>query len=239
MPPDVLWTDLRDDRVLGFRLAMIDRTRSEDQPDYVPVEADALSGEIRWEREDIMETVGRDCFDGRVGILNPEGGFVTTACGHEMVFLDHWDATTATVVAAPNYFEAFPNARDVEAYVDGITRIGGDRVSLTRAQREAYAAEYRTKPHQWFLGGPLSLNLDGENRVWAANTRNRDVVSHLDVWMDRRYAGTVRIRSRLVDYDILGSTLVALVERQPNEYGIAQRAIDWYDIGELEFARDE
>ena len=36
-------------------------------------------------------------------------------------------------------------------------------------------------------------------------------------------------------YDILGSTLAALVERKPGPDGIAPRAIDWYDIGDVEF----
>ena len=237
MPPNVFWTDLRADRVLGYRFAMLDRTRSEDQPDYVPVEADALSGEILWEREDLVDAVGRDCFDGRVGILHPEGGLVTTACEREMVFLDHKNATRATVVASPNYYEAFPNVRDVEAHVDGIARIGGGRVSFSPAQREAYAAEYRERPLRWFLGGPLSLNFDGENRLWAANTRDRDAFSHLEVWIGTEYVATVRIRDRLIDYDILGLTLAALVERKPDRDGIAQRAIDWYDIGEIELAR--
>ena len=36
-------------------------------------------------------------------------------------------------------------------------------------------------------------------------------------------------------YDLLGSTLVALVERPPGRDGIAKRAIDWYDIAGLEW----
>ena len=36
-------------------------------------------------------------------------------------------------------------------------------------------------------------------------------------------------------YDVLDSTLVALVERNPDADGIAQRAIDWYDIGRMPF----
>ena len=47
----------------------------------------------------------------------------------------------------------------------------------------------------------------------------------------------MRIRDRLIDYDMLGSTLVALVERKPDRYGIAQLAIDWYDIGGVEVGR--
>ncbi len=134
-----------------------DRTRSEDQPDYVPVEADAISGEILWQREDLPDAVGRDCFDGRVGLRDPEGGLVTTACGHELVFLDHRDDTIATVVSSPNYFDALPNQRDVDAYVDGITSIGGGRVSLSPAQKEAYAAGYREEPKRHRRCGGRSL----------------------------------------------------------------------------------
>ena len=50
-------------------------------------------------------------------------------------------------------------------------------------------------------------------------------------------AATVRIRDRLMGYELMGSTLVALVERRPGPDGIAQRAIDWYDIGALEIGR--
>jgi len=38
-------------------------------------------------------------------------------------------------------------------------------------------------------------------------------------------------------YDLLGSTMAALVERQPDRDGIARRAIDWYRIDGLDFAR--
>ena len=47
----------------------------------------------------------------------------------------------------------------------------------------------------------------------------------------------LRIRDRLMGYDLMGSTLVALVERKPGPDGIAQRATDWYDIGALEIGR--
>ena len=237
MPPDFFLTDLLAHRVLGIRLAMLDRTRSEDEPDYVPMEVDALSGEILWEREDILTAVGRDCFSGFMGILNPEGGLVTRACEHELVFLDHRDADSATVVAAPNYFEALPNERDVEAYVEGVTSIGGGRYRPTAAQMEAYSAGYREEPKRWFIG---AFAFDDENRLWAATSLDRDAFSYIEIWMGTQYAGAVRIRDRLMGFDILGSTLVALVERKLDQYGVALRAIDWYDIGGLEFAvRDQ
>ena len=234
MPVDFVGTDLQDGRVLGFRLAMLDRSRPENQSRYVAAEVDALSGEFLWER-DVANAVGRDCFNGLVGILNPPGGLVTTACEHELVFLDHRDATSATVVSAPNYVPLLPSARDVEAYVDRVTRIGGGLVSLSPAQKEAYAAGYREEPKRWYYGGSASLRFDDQNRLWAALTLDRDTFSYLEIWTGVEYAGTVRVRDRLRDYDILGSTLVALVERKPDRFGIAQLAIDWYDIGGLEF----
>ena len=239
MPAEVVGTDLLAGRLFGYRLAMLDWSRSEDQPDYVPIEVDTFSGEILWEREDLADAVGRDCFNGLVGILNPQGGLVTTACEHELVFLDHMDATSATVVAAPNYVPLLPSPRDVEAYVDRVTRIGGGLVSLSPAQKEAYAAGYREEPRRWYYGGSASLNFDGKNRLWAALTLDRDTFSYLEIWTGMEYAGTVRVRDRLMDYDILGSTLVVLVERQPDRYGIAQLALDWYDIGGLEYAQGE
>ena len=246
MPPNVFMSDLHAGRVLGYRLAMLDRTRSADQPDYVPMEVDAFSGEVIWEFPDFAESVGRDCFKGIMGILNPAGGLVTTACEHELVFLDPFAVERASVaverasvVAAPNYFAALrPNDRDVEAYLDGLARIGGGSGFLSPAQKEVYAAEYRERPRRWFLS-QTSLAFDGESRLWAAITLGRDAFSHIEIWIGTRYAGTVRIRDRLMGFDILGSTLVALVERKPDRYGIAQRAIDWYDISEVEFTPDE
>lgn len=41
LPADFVATDLQDDRVLGFRLAVLDRSRSEDQSYYAATEVDA------------------------------------------------------------------------------------------------------------------------------------------------------------------------------------------------------
>ena len=78
---------------------------------------------------------------------------------------------------------------------------------------------------------------DGHDRLWVATTRDHDAFSYFEVWVGTEYAGAVRIRDRLMGYDILDSTLVALVERKPDQHGIAQRGIDWYDISEVELGR--
>ncbi len=71
----------------------------------------------------------------------------------------------------------------------------------------------------------------------VATNLDRDDFSYFDIWVDTDHTATVRIRDRLMGYDLMGSTLVALVERKPGPDGIAQRAIDWYDIGGLEVGR--
>ena len=237
MPADFVGTDLQDGTVLGFQLALLDLSRAEDAPRYVPAAVDALSGNVLWER-DITPAVGRDCFSGQVGILNPAGGgIVTTACEHEIVFLDHWADTAAKVVPSPTYVPTLPSERDVDAYVHRVAGIGGGLVHLSEARKEAYAVGYRDKILKWHLGGGVAgLNFDGQGRLWAATVRDRDAFSYFDVWADAAYVGTVRIRDRLLGFDILGSTLAALVERAPDRDGIAQAGIDWYDIGEVAFA---
>ncbi len=238
LPPGFQGDMLHGDRLFGFKLTMLDRERREDLPDYVPMEVDAFSGETLWERTDLADAVGLDCFTGVRGIPTPGGGLVFPACRYELAFLDHRDAPSATVVASPAYFESLPNERDVDAYVNAVAGIGRRALALSPAQKEAYAAEFREEPKDWFLT-PVSFNFDAENRLWAATTRDRDAFSYFEVWTGTEYAGTVRIRDRLMGYDILGSTLAALVERTPDRNGFAPRAIDWYDISAIEFGRDE
>ncbi len=46
-------------------------------------------------------------------------------------------------------------------------------------------------------------------------------------------SGSVRVRDRLLAYDLYDSTLVTVVEREPDADGIGWRAADWYDIAGL------
>ena len=107
-------------------------------------------------------------------------------------------------------------------------------VSVAGAAMEPYAAGYREDPKMWFLTG-TPFKFDAKGRLWVGTTRDRDAYSYLDIWIGTEYVGTVRIRDRLMGYDVFGSTLAALVERAPGPDGIAERAIDWYDISEVRF----
>ena len=62
--------------------------------------------------------------------------------------------------------------------------------------------------------------------------------SYLDVYENAEYVGSVKVRDRLRGFDLVGSTLVVLVDRQvgaDDADGIPDRALDWYDLGDLPF----
>ena len=57
--------------------------------------------------------------------------------------------------------------------------------------------------------------------------------SYLDVYENAEYVGSVKVRDRLRGFDLVGSTLVVLVDRQvgaDDADGVPDRALDWYDI---------
>ena len=151
------------------------------------------------------------------------------------MFIDDRDDVHGTAITAPTYVPELPNERDVDAYREGISSIGrGSGMSLPKSAWEPYLAGFRETPKGWFLAGD-PLVYDAQERLWTATTRDRDRFSYLDVYEGTEYMGTVRIRDRLVGYDILGGTLAVLVERQPGVDGIARRAIDWYQVDEVTF----
>ena len=81
---------------------------------------------------------------------------------------------------------------------------------------------------------------DGANRYWIATQRDLFEWSYLDVYENAEYVGSVKVRDRLRGFDLVGSTLVVLVDRQvgaDDADGVPDRALDWYDIGDLPFRR--
>ena len=168
-----------------------------------------------------------------MGWPRPEGGYVFWACARELVFLDHEDSVSATVVISPTYFEEMPNDRDARAYLSSVRHLAGG-VSLPKSTTDAYLSDFRSKPKPWHLASSTALGFDSHGRLWVGTTRDRDTFSYLDIWAGSEYVETVRIRDRLIGYDLLGATLAALVERAPGSDGIARRAIDWYSIDGLD-----
>ena len=201
------------------------------------VELDAESGEVVWERSGYAD-IGANTTCGRKdpGVPTPPGGWVFPACGNQLVFLADRDDQTATVTQAPNYVEELPNARDIQIMRSNLESpaLQGSFMVPPPSQRERYIRDYAARPKEWFMGGH-AMKFDRRNRLWIATRHDHSDYSYLDVWSGTDYQGSVRVRDRLIGFDILGSTLVAVVRRPLARDGIPREAIDWYDISEVEF----
>lgn len=155
-------------------------------------------------------------------------------CRHHLGVARDGPGDNIVVVSVPSYVEELPNARDMAERLEVIGTIS----SATGFELEW--DEFRRTPKRWWIG-PQSPAYDEMGRAWIGTNRDRDLFSYLDVFTDDgfQYLGSVRIRDRLIGYDVLDATLAVLVERAMREGDVvARRGIDWYDIGRLEFTRD-
>ena len=228
LPPEFNARHFRGDRLFGFKLVMPDFSAGEFQPGYVPMEVDAYSGDVQWERTDLGDIVGRDCFNPAISAIMPSGGLVFQVCEYELAFFASKDAQTATVVASPNYVEALPNERDVGEHIGVFSSVG---LPKSDEEIEAAAAAFRKVPKEWILK-PHPFGFDNQNRLWVATTYDRDTYSYFDIWTGTEFDGAVRIQDRLMAFDILDSTLVTLVERSSGDM-----FIDWYELSDLTWSR--
>lgn len=193
------------------------------------VELDLASDEVLWERvfpRDLLEEAGCESFSFRglsTGVTSPGGQMVFGACDGHLLQYASRDDVVGQLIVAPTYTMELPNERDIQ-YVEELRRNAAQRGEFVppppaRDRPKAYSR------HRWF---------DDQDRLWVLTNRDRDEWSYLDIYdPDGQYAGTVRVRDRAHGFDILGSTLAVLVERQagPDDAdGVPDRAIDWYDI---------
>lgn len=192
--------------------------------EVTPVEMDVATGEVLWERPGLDSEVNTECNSVALGVASPTGGWTFPACQRELVFFDHRDDPTPTIIIPSHYAEEFPNERDIAEMENRNSR------SAFRLDVETY----RRTPKRNHLRY-RSLTYDDHGRLWVATERDRALSSYLDLYVGTEYVGSVRIRDRLIGYDLYRSTFVALVEREPDAAGIAWRAVDWYDIERLDF----
>ena len=192
-------------------------------------EVDVKSGEAVWEMVyDSRFETDAGCEDSGVlqglsfGTFSSRGSVAFPLCQGQLLLFAARDDASGTLIRAPKYVLEYPSERDVLEYLESA---GG------------FARE------DWFRRTPkpyqrLPLVFDDHGRLWVVTNRGRDEgVSYLDVYSGPEYWGAVRVRHDALAIDVLGSTLVVLVDR-PVELGDADgypdRGVDWYDIGELE-----
>ena len=195
-------------------------------------ELDLASGTILWERAYPVDLVDTGCDWGTLselgwGVPTPTGGIVFPACGGLLIFLEDRDGDEATLVEAPLYVEEFRSEAEMEAFA-----------TMQRTSpfgSEAAIERRRATPLRYNVGRPI---FDNRDRLWILTRRFQDGFSDLDIYSGTRHVGVVQVRDRAVGFDLRGSTLVVLVNRPvgPDDAdGFPDRAVDWYDIGGLEF----
>jgi len=97
---------------------------------------------------------------------------------------------------------------------------------------------YRNRPKNYHLQLG-SERFDESGNVWIATERDRHEFSYLDVFSagTLEYLGSIKIRDRLIGFDLVEPMLVTLVERrhaQNDENAfIPTRHLDWYDVADF------
>ena len=199
------------------------------------------SGEIveEWRPANIPEE--RECGPVLFGFPSGSGTWVFVDCMGRLSFVD--GTGDIKTVRAP-WFEELPNERDLAYFVDSTKRM---RQSFARRRADMYRQrgrtppgpsrsvevdsaaleEYRATPKSYYLLRGQET-IDEQNRLWISTHRDRAEYSYVDVFsLDAQYVGTVRVAGRMVDFDVLGETLIVLVEGADLA---ASRRIDWYEI---------
>ena len=198
----------------------------------VVLEVDVASGEVEM---DEIPSVDAEVECGRIiyGFPNPGGGWVHVACEGHMVFVAE-DGDVA-VLQAPTYTGELPNERDLE-YWEEVARSTQQKDLPFEVDWDARIEEIRSTPKNYHLVFGQQ-KFDDRGRLWIATQRDRDEFSYLDVYDTEAaaFVGSVRVSDRIEGFDLLGSTLVVVVERLPpgNPGGIADRAVDWYHVSEV------
>ena len=171
------------------------------------------------------------------GIPDRAGGWAFLACDGHLIFVGN--TGDATVLRAPTYLAELPNERDVARFEEALVALNVRNGFPASTDVEENLESYRAGAKKYFLGTPHQL-VDATNRYWVATQRDTHEWSYLDVYENAELVGTVKVRDRLRGFDLVGSTLVVLVDRQldPDDAdGIPDRALDWYDVSELGLGR--
>lgn len=166
------------------------------------------------------------------GAMSQEGVAAFGACKQQLLFYFESGDGEVTVIEPPTYTGELPNQRDIDEHRQGTRFLYRGGVVPDAAVRE-----FANTPKPGRITG-RSIMYDASGRLWVGTRRDRDRFSYFDLYLDTAFMGSVRVRDRLLAFDILDGTLVTLVERALDERdgdGIPDHGIDWYDINGLPY----
>ena len=211
------------------------------------LDVDIATGEVVREEASPVGPWGAGCGEDIAGIPDRAEGWVFVACESRLIFVGN--AGNATVLHTPTFL---PDERDVAREEERLWAVQANmhpevairiREISPDGTYDSFVAEtledYRSRPKSYSLGTEHQL-FDADNGYWIATRRDTHEWSYLDVYENAEFVRSVRVRDRLRAFDLLGSTLVVLVDRQvgPNDAdGVPDRELDWYDVGDLSSGR--
>ena len=156
---------------------------------------DIASGEIV--REETSPSGPWDVACGEVvwGIPDRAEGWVFVACEGHLIFVG--EAGDATMLRAPTYLAELPDERDVARQEELFMSMNRARGLPVRESVDERLERYRATPKKYFLSTAEQL-FDTANRYWIATQRDTHEWSYLDVYENAEYAGSVKVRDRLM-----------------------------------------
>ena len=205
----------------------------------IDLETGEILGEWRPASVPLVDECGAPAFGFPADGERPDSSWVFLGCDGYLAFTR--GSGQSTVMKAPTYVGETPSERDVtskreemEAFSRRVEQMMGRPSSAVDVN--AFVEEYAGGAKLYYLQRGQET-LDSQGRLWISTSRDRDKQSFLDVYRGEEYYGTVMVRDRMIDFDVIGSTLAVLVEREigtGDPDGVADREIDWYDIGAFE-----
>ena len=200
---------------------------------YTVFDIEVSTGRILRQQELPPVSAGVECGTVHSGFPNGLSGWLYIACEGHLVLLAENGETK--VVQAPTYTGELPTDADVSLRIEEMEHM--DRLDIIPFSDERLE-RYRSRPKNYHLQLG-SERFDEVGNVWIATQRDRHAFSYLDVYSveELEYLGSVRIRDRLIGFDLVESTLVTLVERRDTQSDenalLPMRRLDWYDVADF------
>ena len=182
------------------------------------------SGTLQWDTLVVPEAAGADGVRMAAGAWSPVHGYVFLQLPYRLIRFSPVGEFLG-ILTPGHYQPELPSDRDVEARISDLTQLFGQPPGAASIE------EWRTTPKQGVIG-VQHVTFSEDGLLWIAATRDRTDWSYIDVYSDggRTYLGSVRVRDRLLAFDVRGGTLAALVEHE-DPRGDPSNRIDWYRIG--------
>lgn len=204
----------------------------------VLAEVDLSGGAVLWRRELRMPAdLGLPSECGLSwGAMSHGEVLAFGACRSQLLFYRASGEGEVITIEAPTYTGELPNQRDIDEYRDGTGFLYRDGVVP-----DAVVQEFAQRRRVDRITG-RAMTYDASQRLWVGAGRNRDRSSSLDLYLDKAFLGTVEVQDRMLGFDVLGGTLVVLVERGLDEDadrdGMPDRGVDWYDVRDIGLSRE-